>query len=143
MLPNHKGAAAQVGAPPPSVSAPGLVRALEGLLTAELLETETNLAPICVRTLSSLMRLLLRCPELMPQGSWEEDEEGEDDQEIELPPAEEAEEYEDEAGEEASEIEGEEAQCAVAGVVGEAATVPASTAVPTAERRVTSDQEER
>jgi hypothetical protein len=55
-----------------TVSAPSLLRGLEALLSADRLEREPTNAPLCVRALCTMTRLLLLRPDLMPEGSWED-----------------------------------------------------------------------
>eukprot|EP00928_Gymnodinium_smaydae_P001886 TRINITY_DN10671_c3_g1_i1.p1 TRINITY_DN10671_c3_g1~~TRINITY_DN10671_c3_g1_i1.p1 ORF type:complete len:955 (+),score=232.42 TRINITY_DN10671_c3_g1_i1:389-3253(+) len=57
---------------PSAVSASALVRALEGLLSDDRLEKEASLAPLAVRALCGLTKLVLQYPEIMPEGSWED-----------------------------------------------------------------------
>jgi len=58
-----------------AVTGPNLLRALEGLISGDRMEREPTNAPISVRALCSMTRLLLLKPELMPEGSWEEEAE--------------------------------------------------------------------
>merc|ERR550537_358337 len=56
-----------------NVTAPSLLKGLEALIASDRLEREPTNAPLGVRALCSMTRLLLLKPDLMPEGSWEED----------------------------------------------------------------------
>lgn len=59
----------------PSVTAPALLRALDTLLSSERLEQDHSIAPLGVRALCSLTKLMLQNPSLMPEEGWGDEEE--------------------------------------------------------------------